>query len=54
MDQEAIKVKILQEIDKTEKQIAQCRERIKPIAPDNAIGRILVMPETRLCVNCAQ
>ncbi|MDZ7667847.1 MAG: TraR/DksA C4-type zinc finger protein [Desulfotignum sp.] len=107
MDQEAIKVKILQEIDKTEKQIVQYRERIKPIAPDNAIGRIsrmdaiinksvveasmkqatdrlrslkkalsnvhspdfgicihcgdpipvgriLIMPETMLCVNCAQ
>lgn len=107
MDNEEIKVKILQEIDKTEKQVAQYREKIKPVAPDNAIGRIsrmdaiinksvgeasltqaenrlkslqralshlsspdfgiciqcgdpipagrmLIMPETRLCVHCAQ
>ena len=40
MDHEIIKAKILQEIEKTEKQIAHYREKIKPIAPDNAIGRI--------------
>ena len=107
MDHETIKAKTLQEIEKTEKQIAHYREKIKPIAPDNAIGRIsrmdaiinksvvetsliqaetrlkslkqalsnlsspdfgicircgdpipvgriLVMPETRVCVDCAQ
>lgn len=40
MDHEDIKVKILQEIDKTERQISQYRKNMKPIAPDNAIGRI--------------
>ncbi len=40
MDLEDIKVKILQEIDKTERQISQYKQKIKPIAPDNAIGRI--------------
>ena len=40
MDHEEIKVRILQEIDKTTRQILQYRQNIKPIAPDNAIGRI--------------
>lgn len=40
MDREDIKVRILHEIDKTERQISQYRQNTKPIAPDNAIGRI--------------
>jgi DnaK suppressor protein len=40
MDHEDIKVKILQEIDKTERQISQYRQNMKPIPPDSAIGRI--------------
>ncbi|MDT8379966.1 MAG: TraR/DksA C4-type zinc finger protein [Desulfotignum sp.] len=40
MDHEDIKARILQEIDKTERQISHYRQNTKPIAPDNAIGRI--------------
>jgi DnaK suppressor protein len=35
-----IKEKIIIEIDKTEKSIIEYREITKPIAPENAIGRI--------------
>ena len=35
-----IKEKILQEIEKTKKSIADYRELTKPISPENAIGRI--------------
>ena len=40
MAQNNIKDKILEEITKTEKQILSQKENTKPIAPDNAIGRI--------------
>ncbi|NOQ25712.1 MAG: TraR/DksA family transcriptional regulator [Bacteroidales bacterium] len=35
-----IKVKIITEIDKTKKSIIEYKEITKPIAPENAIGRI--------------
>ena len=35
-----VKVKVLQEIEKTEKSIKDYRELTKPISPENAIGRI--------------
>jgi DnaK suppressor protein len=35
-----IKAKVLAEIDKTEKSIADYKELTKPISPENAIGRI--------------
>ncbi len=37
---EEIKEKILSEIDKTEKRIAEYKELTKPTAPDCAIGRV--------------
>ena len=37
---ETIKENILQEIQKTEKSVATYKEITKPIAPENAIGRI--------------
>jgi len=37
---ESIKENILQEIQKTEKSVATYKEITKPIAPENAIGRI--------------
>ena len=40
MEHEEIKQKILSEIAKTEKLIAEYRELTKPVAPDVAIGRI--------------
>lgn len=35
-----IKEKILEEIEKTEKSVQEYREITKPIAPENAIGRV--------------
>lgn len=40
MIQEEIKQKILDEITKTEAHISEYREMSKPVAPDDAIGRI--------------
>jgi len=40
MNQEAIKIKILEEISKTEKAISDYKELTKPIAPDVSIGRV--------------
>ncbi len=40
MDTEEIKQKIIHEISKTEKLIEEYRELTKPVAPDEAIGRI--------------
>lgn len=40
MNQKDLKVKILEEIEKTEKQISDYEELTKPIAPNNAIGRV--------------
>lgn len=40
MDKEEIKQKILEEISKTEKLIADYKDLTKPVAPDVAIGRI--------------
>jgi DnaK suppressor protein len=40
MKMEEIKQKILQEINKTEKLIVEYKEMTKPVAPDDAIGRI--------------
>ena len=40
MECDKIKEKILEEIAKTEKQITSYRQNTKPVAPDNAIGRI--------------
>ena len=37
---ESIKENIIQEIQKTEKSVATYKEITKPIAPENAIGRI--------------
>lgn len=39
-DKKDIKAKVLTEIDKTKKSIADYREMAKPISPENAIGRI--------------
>lgn len=39
-DQKKIEQKIISEIEKTEKDINALSELIKPIAPDNAIGRL--------------
>ena len=35
-----IKIKILEEIEKTELNIKQYKEQSSPISPDNAIGRV--------------
>jgi DnaK suppressor protein len=35
-----VKTKILEEIEKTEKAIVEFREMARPVAPDDAIGRI--------------
>ena len=43
MNLEEIKTKILAEISKTEGLIAEYREMSKPVAPDDAIGRITRM-----------
>ena len=43
MEETSIKDKILEEIAKTEKQILNYKENIKPVAPDNAIGRLTRM-----------
>ncbi len=43
MNLEEIKIKILEEISKTEGLIAEYREMSKPVAPDDAIGRITRM-----------
>ncbi|GAA4268651.1 TraR/DksA family transcriptional regulator [Hyunsoonleella aestuarii] len=40
MNQENVKIKILEEIDKTEKAILEYKEITKPIAPDVSIGRV--------------
>ena len=40
MELTSIKDKIIEEIAKTEKQISNYKESTKPIAPDNAIGRL--------------
>jgi DnaK suppressor protein len=40
MIQEEIKQKILEEISKTEKLIVEYKEMTRPVAPDDAIGRI--------------
>ena len=40
MNQEAVKIIIVQEISKTEKAILDYKELTKPIAPDVSIGRI--------------
>lgn len=40
MEQKDIADRILKEIVITEKQISEYKEKTKPIAPDNAIGRI--------------
>lgn len=40
MNQEEVKIKILEEIDKTEKAILEYKELTKPIAPDVSIGRV--------------
>ena len=40
MDKEEIKQRIIDEIAKTEKLIAEYKELTKPIAPDVAIGRV--------------
>jgi DnaK suppressor protein len=40
MEKESIKLKILEEIDKTQKAILEYKEITKPVAPDVAIGRI--------------
>ena len=40
MNKEDIKQTILNEISKTEKLIAEYKELTKPVAPDDAIGRI--------------
>lgn len=40
MNQEEIKIKILEEISKTEKAILDYTELTKPIAPDVSIGRV--------------
>ncbi len=40
MDQEDIKIKLLEEISKTEKAISDYKELTKPIAPDVSIGRV--------------
>ena len=40
MEQNTVKDKILEEIAQTEEQIDIYRENTKPIAPDNAIGRV--------------
>ncbi len=39
-DRKEIKGKILSEIEKTEKLVAEYRELTKPIEPENAIGRV--------------
>ena len=43
MNKEDIKQTILNEISKTEKLIAEYKELTKPVAPDDAIGRITRM-----------
>lgn len=40
MSQEEVKIKILEEISKTEKAILDYKELTKPIAPDVSIGRV--------------
>ncbi|MFO7883420.1 MAG: TraR/DksA C4-type zinc finger protein [Desulfobacteraceae bacterium] len=40
MEKKQIKDKILDEIARTEKQILSYKKNTKPVAPDNAIGRI--------------
>jgi len=40
MSQEKVKIKILEEISKTEKAILDYKELTKPIAPDVSIGRV--------------
>jgi len=39
-DRESVKEKIKEEIEKTEQDILEYKEDTKPIAPENAIGRI--------------
>ena len=40
MDKSAVKHRIQQEIATTEQLVAQYRDLTKPIAPENAIGRV--------------
>jgi len=40
MDQDAVKIKIIEEILKTENSILEYRELTKPIPPDVSIGRV--------------
>jgi DnaK suppressor protein len=40
VNKEEIKAKILSEIERTKKAIEDYKEMTKPIAPDNAIGRV--------------
>ncbi|MFK7783167.1 TraR/DksA family transcriptional regulator [Psychroserpens sp.] len=40
MDKETVKATILDEISKTESSISQYKELTKPIAPNDAIGRV--------------
>lgn len=40
LDKKEIKAKILEEIEKTKKDVADLVEVTKPISPENAIGRI--------------
>ncbi len=40
MNQEEVRIKISEEIAKTEKSIKEYKEQSKPISPENAIGRI--------------
>ena len=40
MNQDAIKIKLLEEISKTEKSILDYKELTKPIPPDVSIGRV--------------
>ena len=43
MEKELIKIKILEEIEKNEIIINNYKETMKPVAPDNAIGRVTRM-----------
>ncbi|MDO5971952.1 TraR/DksA C4-type zinc finger protein [Flavivirga aquimarina] len=40
MNQDAVKIKLLEEISRTEKAILDYKELTKPIAPDVSIGRV--------------
>jgi len=40
LDKKALKIKILEEISKTEKDILNLKDLTAPISPENAVGRI--------------